>query len=141
MLIPDVNVLVNAFRSDAEHHVACHSWLQRTVSGPSQFGLASNALSGFLRVVTHPKVFVQPSPLPEAMAYCDFLLELEHSVVLQPGARHWAIFRDLCDQADARGNLIPDAWLAALAVEHGGQWVTLDRDFARFPGLNWSVPA
>jgi len=140
MVIPDVNVLVNAFRPDAEHHSICHSWLDTTINAPSQFGLASNALSGFLRIVTHPKVFVQPSPLEEALDYCDLLLGVEHSVVLNPGSRHWAIFSGLCNQASVRGNLVPDAWFAALAIEHGCEWVTLDRDFARFPGLNWKVP-
>jgi predicted nucleic acid-binding protein len=62
-------------------------------------------------------------------------------VVIQPGERHWQIFNRLCIEADARGNLVPDAWFAALAIESGCEWITLDHDFARFPGLKWRVPA
>jgi hypothetical protein len=62
-------------------------------------------------------------------------------VLIQPGERHWDIFKRICTEADARGNLAPDAWFAALAIESGCEWITLDRDYARFPGLQWRVPA
>lgn len=97
-------------------------------------------LSGFLRVVTHPRVFVQPTPLERALAFCDALRERPNAVVLAPGARHWRLFADLCTLAGARGNLVPDAYLAALAIETGSTWATADHDYARFPGLAVAHP-
>jgi toxin-antitoxin system PIN domain toxin len=140
MLLSDVNVLVHAFRSDSSDHDRCHTWLEAVVNGRSRFGLSPQVLSGFLRVVTHPRVFLEPSDLSEAVDFCELLLDQDHCVVLQPGSLHWRIFIDLCRNAEARGNLIPDAWLAALAIESGSTWITLDRDFARFPGLDWKTP-
>lgn len=140
MFLPDVNVLVHAFRSDSPDHARCRSWLEAIVNGRSRFGLSPQVLSGFLRVVTHPKVFLEPSDLTEAIDYCELLLSQDQCIVIQPGALHWQVFIDLCQQAEARGNLVPDAWLAALAIESGSTWVTLDRDFARFPGLDWIAP-
>jgi predicted nucleic acid-binding protein len=93
-----------------------------------------------VRVTTHPKVFVEPSKLNEVLRFCAVLLAQPHCAVVQPGESHWEIFTRLCTQADARGNLVPDAWFAALAIESGCQWITLDRDYARFPQLRWSVP-
>ena len=97
-------------------------------------------LSGFLRVVTHPRVFDPPSSLGDALSFASTLREQPHCVRLEPGPRHWEIFRELCQSAGARGDLIPDAYLAALAIESGSQWMTTDRDFSRFPGLDWRHP-
>lgn len=140
MILPDVNVLVHAFRSDSPAHLACRTWLDGVVNGEARYGMAPQVLSGVLRVVTHPKVFARPSPLAEALAFCEVLLAPPHCLTVQPGEGHWAIFSRLCREADARGNLVPDAWFAALAIEAGCEWVTLDRDYARFPGLRWRVP-
>jgi predicted nucleic acid-binding protein len=79
--------------------------------------------------------------LDEILHFCDLLLAQSHCVIVQPGARHWEIFKRLCKNADARGNLVPDAWFAALAMETGCEWVTLDQDYARFPNLKWHSPA
>jgi hypothetical protein len=84
-----------------------------------------------IRIATHPKVFARPSALAETIELCNFLLEQPHCVVIQPGEQHWSIFCRLCKEADARGNLAPDAWFAALAIESGCEWITLDRDYAR----------
>ncbi len=111
------------------------------IASQSAFGLSTLALNGFLRVVTHPQVFNPPSPLDDALRFCNFLLEQSHVVILTPGRRHWEIFERLCQEANAKGNLIPDAYFAALAIEHGAEWVTMDRDFARFPGLKWRLPS
>ena len=140
MILPDVNILVQAFRTDASQHTLCRNWLDSVVNGEARFGLAPQVLSGVIRVTTHPKVFSQPSSLDEVLAFCEILLNQPHCLVIQPGERHWEIFARLCLEADARGNLVPDAWLAALAIESGCDWVTLDRDYARFPGLRWSLP-
>lgn len=140
MILPDVNVLINAFRADAGDHVLCRNWLQRVVDGVSRYGIAPQVLSGVIRVASHAKVFARPSGLAETIEFCNFLLEQPHCVVIQPGDQHWSIFCRLCKEADARGNLAPDAWFAALAIESGCEWITLDRDYARFPGLRWQTP-
>ncbi|HTY24373.1 MAG TPA: type II toxin-antitoxin system VapC family toxin [Desulfomonilaceae bacterium] len=140
MILPDVNVLVHAFRSDSSDHEICGSWLDNVVNGEARYGMSPQVLSGVVRVTTHPKVFVKPSSLDEVLRFCNVLLAQPHCVLVQPAEHHWEIFTRLCAEADARGNLVPDAWFAALAVESGCEWITLDRDYARFPQLRWSVP-
>ena len=140
MKIADVNVLVSAFRPDAEHHAICRRWLEDVITGQEPFGVSPQALCSMVRVATHRQVFKTSSRLPELFAFCDNLLGQPHARVVQPGERHWGIFRQLCLQVEARGNLVPDVWYAALAIEQGCEWITMDRDFARFPGLKWSVP-
>jgi toxin-antitoxin system PIN domain toxin len=141
VILPDVNILVHAFRSDASHHSVCRKWLQGVVNGERRFGMSPQVLSGLIRITTHPKVFKEPSGLDEVVGFCEILLAQPHGLILQPGERHWGIFTRLCLEADARGNLVPDAWFAALAIESGCEWITLDRDYARFPGLKWRVPS
>jgi toxin-antitoxin system PIN domain toxin len=141
MILPDVNVLVNALRSDATDHRLCRSWLDGVVNGESRYGMSPQVLAAVVRVATHTRVFKQPSTLKEALGFADVLLGQSHCVVVQPGESHWEIFDRLCREADARGNLVADAWFAAMAIEAGCEWVTLDRDYARFRGLKWSVPA
>ena len=140
MILPDVNILVHAFRSDSSHHAICRAWLDSVVNGDTRYAMAPQILGGVMRITTHPKVFAMPSGLVEAIEFCDTLLAPPHCVIVQPGERHWEIFKRLCMEADARGNLVPDAWFAALAIESGCEWVTLDRDYARFPGLQWRLP-
>jgi len=93
-----------------------------------------------VRVVTHPKVFRRPTPLPQAVAFCETLRSQPNAVVLAPGPRHWPIFAGLCATVEARGNLVPDAYLAALAIETDSDWITADRDYHRFPGLRVRHP-
>jgi len=140
LILPDVNVLVNAFRGDALDHVLCRSWLDGVVNGESRYGMSAHVLSAVVRVTTHPKVFKQPSALDEALRFGEVLLGEPNCVVVQPGDAHWAIFTRLCREAAVRGNLVPDAWFAAMAIETGCEWVTLDRDYSRFPGLKWRLP-
>jgi toxin-antitoxin system PIN domain toxin len=139
VILPDVNIIVQAFRSDTRFHALCRNWLEGLVNGEARFGMSPQVLSSVVRITTHPKVFVQPSDLQEVLHFCTVLLNQPHGVIIQPNARHWDIFKRLCLSADARGNLAPDAWFAALAIESGCEWVTLDRDYARFPGLGWRV--
>jgi toxin-antitoxin system PIN domain toxin len=140
VILPDVNVLVHAFRSDATDHARCRAWLDGVVNGDSRYGISLQVLCGVIRVATHPKVFVQPSRTNEVLRFCDAVLEPPHCVRIRPRDQHWEIFNRLCREADARGNLVPDAWFAALAIESGCEWITLDRDYARFSGLRWRVP-
>jgi uncharacterized protein len=140
MILPDVNILAHAFRSDSPEHKRCRPWLDGVVNGDARYGMAPQVLSGVIRITTHPKVFVKPSSIVEVLRFCNILMDQPHCVAIQPGERHWEIFTRLCAEADARGNLVSDAWFAALAIESGCEWVTLDRDYARFPGLRWRVP-
>ncbi len=139
MILCDVNVYLQAFRSDAGDHARCRTWLDAVVNGPSRYGVSPQALSAVLRIATNPRAFTQPSSLEEALRFCDAVLAGPHCVSVQPGDRHWEIFRRLCLDAGARGNVVPDAWFAALAIEWGCEWITLDRGFARFPGLRWRL--
>jgi toxin-antitoxin system PIN domain toxin len=140
VILPDVNVLVYAHRKDARRHDEFRAWLEGVLSGPSAYGVSDLVLSGFLRVVTHPRVFERPTPVHDALAFVAAVRDRENRVPIAPGPRHWSIFRDLCDRVEARGNLIPDAYLAAIAIEHGAEWLTTDRDFTRFPGLRTRHP-
>jgi toxin-antitoxin system PIN domain toxin len=140
VILPDVNVLLHAFRTDSSDHKHCNTWLNEVLNGDSRYAMSPQVLSAVVRVATHPRVFSQPSTLAEVIAFCDALMIQPHCVVLQPGVQHWSIFCRLCKEADARGNLVPDAWFAALAIESGCEWVTLDRDYARFHGLKWRLP-
>jgi uncharacterized protein len=140
MVLVDVNVLVHAFREDAPRHAPLRARLEELVGSDSAFGVADLILSGFLRVVTHPGVFTPPTPLEKALEFVEALRSQPNCIVVSPGDRHWQIFTRLCREADARGNLVPDAYLAALAIESGSELATTDRDFARFPGLDWRPP-
>ncbi len=140
MLLIDVNVLVYAHRQDADDHDVYLGWLQSLLDSQQAFGVSELALSGFLRIVTHPKIFKTPSPLSRASAFARTLRAHEHAVPVLAGERHWNIFMDLCAQTQATGNLVPDAYFAALAIESGCEWITADADYARFPGLRWRHP-
>ena len=140
MVLPDVNVLVYAHREDSAHHGVCRDWLETVINGNESYGLSELVLSGFLRVATHPKIFTRPSRLADALEFTEQLRGRPNCVPVAPGRRHWDIFRSLCTEASAKGNLVPDAYLAALAIEAGCEWVTTDRDFSRFKGLRWRQP-
>jgi uncharacterized protein len=140
MILTDVNVLVYAHRSDASGHAAYRAWLEDVINGDHAYGVSDLILSGFLRIVTHPRVFSPPSALAPALAFTELLRRQPNAVSITPGARHWDIFVNLCQTASAKGNLVPDAYLAALAIESGSEWITTDRDYSRFPGLKWRHP-
>jgi uncharacterized protein len=135
-----VNILVHAHREDSERHREMKEWLETALDQPEGVAVSDLALSGCLRVITHLKVFKQPTPLPVALQFIESLRNLDNLRVIAPGEKHWAIFVGLCRKAEARGNLVPDAYLAALAVETGCEWITLDRGFARFQGLRLVHP-
>ena len=139
MILPDVNVLVHAYREDSPRHASARAWLEQLVRSDRAFAVSELVLSGFLRVVTHPGVFAPPTPLERALEFAEALRSQPNCVLVGPGERHWSIFARLCRAGDARGNLIPDAYLAALAVESGSELATTDRDFARFEDLHWSA--
>lgn len=140
MILPDVNVLLYAFRADSPAHAAYRQWVETLVNAPAAYGMAPQVLASVIRISTHPRIYVQPSTLDEAIEFCRILLTPNTCTVLHPGDRHWDIFLDLCAKSRATGNLIQDAWFAALAIESGCEWVTTDRDYSRFPGLRWRTP-
>lgn len=140
MILVDVNVLVHAFHGAAPDHERYRDWLTRAVNAAEPFGLSELVLSGFIRVATHPRVFDPPAPIEDALAFANALRSQPNAVIVTPGDRHWEIFEQLCVSAGAKGNLVPDAYLAALAIESGSEWVSSDRDFSRFAGLRWRHP-
>jgi|SRR5580704_9086159 uncharacterized protein len=141
MILADVNVLIYAFRRDTAQHTVCKGWLDMIVAGDARFGMSPLALSGVVRITTNPRIYQQPSMLDDAIGFCDDLLGQQHCEIVQPGERHWSIFSRLCIESGIRGPGVTDAWFAALAIEHGCTWISYDRDFARFPGLDWAKPA
>lgn len=140
MLLFDVNVLVYAHREDTPNHAALKEWVEREINGDAAYGLSDLVLSGFLRVVTHMRIFAQPTPVKKALEFARAIRERANCVFISPGPRHWEIFTSLCARLHLKGNLIPDAYLAAMAIESGCTWVTTDRDYARFSSLAWRHP-
>ena len=140
MILPDVNPLIYAFRIDAPQHAVSRGWLVSVLSGDAAFGLSPTALAAVVRITTNPSAFPEPSQPGEAFAFCDYLLGQANCRIVEPGERHWGIFRRLCLDTDTRGRRVTDAWFAALAIEWDCEWITFDRDFARFPGLKWGRP-
>jgi toxin-antitoxin system PIN domain toxin len=140
MMLPDVNVLIYAFRKDVPQHAVCRAWLNNIISGDARFGASPLALGAVVRITTQSRAYKRPSTLDEAFGFCEDILGQPNCQIVEPGERHWDIFRRLCIETGTRGARITDAWFAALAIEWGCEWVTLDRDYARFPGLKWSAP-
>ncbi|MHB8460048.1 MAG: TA system VapC family ribonuclease toxin [Candidatus Limnocylindrales bacterium] len=140
MILIDVNILVCAYHEGAPDHHRFRAWLTSVVDGEEPYGLSEPVLSGFLRVATHARIFSPPSPIDRALTFASTLRSQPNSVIVSPGARHWDIFERLCIDVGARGNIVPDAYLAALAIESGSEFITTDRDFSRFPGLRWRHP-
>ena len=140
MILPDVNVLLYAFRADSVEHQRYREWLQSVVNGPEAYGMSEQVLCSLIRISTHPKIYVHPSRVEDVARFTQVLMHRPNVTLIRTGERHWNIFVQLCRQSDARGNLIQDAWFAALAIESGCEWITTDRDYARFAGLRWRPP-
>ena len=140
MKLCDVNIFIHAHRADQPNHHFYHQWLTKTLSKESTFFYSDFVFSSFLRIVTHPKIYKTPSPINQALAFVEMIRSQPNTVGIMPGSRHWAIFQKLCQQSDIRGNLIPDAYLAAIAIEARAEWISADSDFARFePELRWQL--
>ena len=140
MIIPDVNILVAAFRGEHVHHDLANDWLRTVIASTEVVGLSSAVVSGFIRVVTNRRAFADPTELDVALGQIENLRSQVGVIDVAPGPKHWEIFSSLCRDADARGALVSDAVHAAIAMENGATWVSMDRDFARFPGLRWELP-
>lgn len=135
MQLADVNVLIYAHREDSPEHDRYATWLESLVASPEPFGLSELVLSSFLRLVTNRKIFDPATPMEIALDFCHRLIRWPRSVIVRPGPRHWPIFVELIRGANIQGAMVTDAYLAALAIEHGCEFVTTDSDFARFAGL------
>lgn len=140
MIACDVNVLVNAHNVAMPEYDAYSAWLEDALNGPVPVGIPSLVFSGYLRVITHPRIFPRPFRPEQALEEIAAIRVAPAFVAVDPGPRHWEIFTELCRKADAIGNHVPDAYLAAIAIEHGCEWITADRGFARYPGLRWRHP-
>jgi toxin-antitoxin system PIN domain toxin len=141
VLLPDVNVLVYAHRTDScVDHPAYAKWLTDLATGHEPFALSSLAVSGVVRIVTNPRIFERPSTLDEVFGFVGELIARANARIVHPGPLHLEIFEELCRRAGATGKLAADAQHAAVAIEHGCTMVTTDSDFDRFPGLRWHHP-
>lgn len=141
MLLPDVNVLVYAHRTDScDEHPRYAAWLTELATGREPFALSSLALAAVVRIVTNPRVFRCPSTLDEVFAFTGELIARPNARVVDPGPRHLELLEELCRSCGASGKLVGDAQHAAVAVEHGCTLVSTDSDFDRFPGLRWRHP-
>ena len=140
MKLFDVNILIHCHRRDAENHQAYFSWLQDCFASHEPFAVPSIVMSGFLRVVTHAAMYKPATTIADAIEFAEGVRKQANFVEVAPGPRHWEIFAQLCLSIRASGKLIPDAYIAAMALESGCEVISADRDFARFPGLRWRHP-
>lgn len=140
LFVPDVNILVYAFRADAPEHAVYSDWLNGALR-TDRIGVADTILSGFVRVVTHSRIFSEPAPTNAALAFARGLIDAPNALWVTQGASAWAAFDRLAsDDSAVRGNLVADAHIAALCLANRAQLATRDRGFARFPGLKWFDP-
>jgi uncharacterized protein len=140
MKLLDVSVVLPAHRADHPDHVAARNWLDALLASREQFGVPWMVWWSFLRLSSHPRVFPVPTPVDEAFEFIQAIRAQPGHISVEPGADHLDCLRRVCQRGEATADLVPDAVFAALAVEHGGELVSFDRDFARFPGLRWSRP-
>jgi toxin-antitoxin system PIN domain toxin len=141
MRLVDANVLLYAINEDAREHGTARRWLETSLNGQETVAFAWVALLAFVRVSTRSGIFARPLDAETACGFVDEWLAQPVSVVLAPTPRHLSILRGLLHEAGTAGNLTSDAHLAALAIEHGAEIWSFDRDFDRFPGLTAHVPA
>jgi toxin-antitoxin system PIN domain toxin len=140
LILVDTNLLIYASFAVLPQHRAAREWLDRQLSGPARLGLPWPSILGFLRVATNPRVFASPASTEDAWGQVTSWLAGEAVWIPQPTARHADILARLLALPGIRANLVHDAHLAALAIEHGLVLCSTDGDFARFPGLRWQNP-
>jgi toxin-antitoxin system PIN domain toxin len=140
MMLVDVNVMIYAHRADVDRHDEYRQWMQAMIDGPEPYAVTDSAVAAVVRIVTNPRIYKRPATINEALTFAAQVRNQPHAQVIGPGPRFWDLFADLCRKANACGDLVPDAYLAALAIEHGCEVVTADKDFRKFPGLRWRHP-
>lgn len=141
MKLLDVNVVLAAHRDDHPHFDVARPWLERLLAAAEPFAVPDLIAGSFLRLATNRRIFSVPTPLPAAFSYLRALRDQPGHMLLGTGERHLDLLEQQCNAADAGGDLVPDAQLAALALEHAAEIVTFDRDFARFEAIRWSLPS
>jgi len=140
VLLPDVNVLIYAHRRESPDHDRYAQWLRDLVGSPEPYGLSELGSSAFVRIVTNPKIWDEPTPLSDALTFIERLRNRSNARLLTHGPASWDLFSELCREAKARGKLVADAYHAALALEHGCEFVTADGDFSLFARLRHRHP-
>ncbi len=140
MKLPDLNLLIYAVDRSSPSHVVALRWWNGLLSGSQTVALSWTVLLGFLRLTTSPRIMRTPLDVAEAFDYIERWLAHPLTTVIDPTPRHASMLRDLLGPVGAAGNLVSDAHLAALAIEHGAELCSADRDFGRFPGLRWVDP-
>jgi toxin-antitoxin system PIN domain toxin len=140
MILTDANLLLYAYNTDAAEHDVSRQWLETQLSGANLFCFCWQTITAFIRISTNQRAFPAPLSTKEATAIVTEWLERPQTVLLTPGEKHWAIFQDLLELGQTTGPLVMDAHLAALALEHGAELASSDRDFSRFPGLKLINP-
>lgn len=140
MLLLDVNVVLAAHRDDHPNHRPVRAWFDETLAGDEPFSVPLTVWASFLRLATNRRIFDVPTPRPDAFAFIEATCAQPLHVPVAPGPRHLALLRRLCDEADAVGDLVPDAAIGAIALEYSCELVTLDRDFARFHSVRHLRP-
>ena len=139
MILVDANLLIYAHAADLPEHASAHEWLDRTLSGRTRVGLPWPSLLAFVRIVSNPRVFERPEPVAAAWEQIESWLAAPAAWIPVAGDAHRTLLAGLMPFVSTPA-LVPDAHLAALAIEHGLTLQTTDRDFARFDGLRWANP-
>ncbi len=140
MILLDANLLIYAYDSTSPFHARSRRWFESVLAFPEPVGLPWPTILAFVRIMTDRRIFKQPLALEEAVEIVDEWLEWPSVTVPSPGLRHWSLLRKILTEGQAKGPLVPDAHLAALAIEHGAELCSTDRDFSRFEGLRWTNP-
>ena len=141
MILPDVKVLIYAFYENADEHPTYARWLNQARRDGEDLLLPDSVLLGFLRIITSPRIYAQPAPLGQAVAFTSALRRGRRARAVEDHEAVWSAFdRLVSDDRQIKGNLVPDAYLAAVAISHKARLATRDRGFSRYVGLNWFDP-
>ena len=140
MIIPDLNLLLYAHREDEVHYEASSQWWQSLLDGDESVGVPWSVATGFIRIATLRGLPIPPMSSQQAMDVVEHWLAYDHVQAVDPGPQHLTILRSLLEEVGSYGNLVPDAHIAAIAIEHDAEVHTNDRGFRCFPGLRWRNP-
>jgi uncharacterized protein len=141
MIIPDINLLVYAYNADSRAHIPAKIWWEESLnSSDISIGIPTAVLLGFIRIVTHPRVFPSPIDAAKAVSYVQSWLTIPHVELLTPGPNHFSILKDLVSHLGSAGSMTTDAHVAAFAVENSAVVYSNDMDFLRFPQIKTKNP-
>ncbi len=139
-MLPDVNILIYAYDESSKQHAQAKEWWKNQLNGTQMVGLSWVVLLGFIRIMTHPRIYENPYSPPEILKIIGSWLDQPHVKIILPSDQHFARLSELLIRVGTAGNLMTDAHLAALAMERGLILQTTDADFARFPNVKWKNP-